>query len=175
MNKFINKSNFGSCCEIINSLDIYIKDFSDGQSKLVNNGDFDFQIRNELRKELSFLKIDKCVYDDSDNEKCDCAIADENLIFFIEIKELEEFGNHLKKNKKRRKAKSQLINTIINFKNLFPDINLINVFPVIALKPKIEDGYVSLITTKDQNSIDEFIEKCGCPNIFEGNYIEFKK
>lgn len=174
MNKYINKDNFKDCCHIIQDENIFIKDEVKGQSRLTTIEDFDFHIKNSKNKNISFLKIDKCVYNDSNEEKCDCAVADEDLIFFIEIKELGKFDNHIRKNKKRKKAKSQLIATINNFKVLFPEINLLKVHPIIALVPKLEAGYVSLISIKEQNVIDEFIEKCGCPNIFEGNYIEFK-
>lgn len=173
MNKYINTDNFTECCEIIKDENIFIKDIEGGQSRLVTSEDFDIHIKNSNNKNISFLKIDKCIYNDTDEEKCDCAVADEELIFFIEIKELENFDSHGKRNKKRKKAKSQLIATINNFKEMFPEIDLLNVHPIIALTPKLDTGYVSLITIKDQNTIDEFIEKCGCPNIFEGNYIEF--
>jgi len=174
MNYIINENNFSKCIEFVKDIDIYIKDFKNECSKIVDSSDFDFHIKNNFSTNLSFLKIDKCVYNDSDDEKCDFGFANEKVIFFVEIKELEDFGNHAKKNKKRKKAKSQLINSINSFKIKFPEMDLLNVFPVIALKPKIEEGYINLISTKDQSTIDEFIEKCGCPNIFEGNYIEFK-
>lgn len=174
MNNIINKINFKDCCEIINNEEIYIKDIKNNTCVISNKGDFHFNITNKNKKDISFLKIDKCVFNDGDGEKCDCAIADDELIFFIEIKELENFESHHKRSKKRKKAKDQLIETINIFKEKYLEIDLKKVFGVIALQPKIDDNYIKIITSKEQTVIDDFIEKCGCPNVFEGNYIEFK-
>lgn len=151
----------------------YIKDIKNKQCIISTETDFHLKILNRNNQNISFLKIDKCVFDDSDKEKCDCLVANEELIYFAEIKELENFDSHSKKSKKRKKAGDQLINTINNFKIIHPEIILKNVFAVIVLLPKLEDNYLKIISLKDQNVIDKFLEKCGCPNVFEGNQIEF--
>ena len=174
MNKVINKVNFKDCCEVINDEFIYIKDVQKSSCILSNSEDYHFNINNKNKIDISFLKIDKCLFDDGDDEKCDCAIANDDLIFFIEIKELENYDSHQKRNKKRRDAKDQLIATINVFKEKYFSLDLKKVFGVIALQPKLEENYIKIITSKEQNVIDDFIERCGCPNVFEGNYIEFK-
>lgn len=173
MNSIINLKNYPKCCEIITDDFFYIKDVEKSHCIISNENDFHLKILNPKKQNISFLKIDKCVFDDSDDEKCDCLVANEDLIYFTEIKELENFDSHSKKSKKRKKAGNQLINTINNFKINHPDILLRNVFAVIVLLPKLEDNYLKIISLKDQNVIDKFLETCGCPNVLEGNQIEF--
>lgn len=173
MNSIINQDSYPNCCEVISDDLIYIKDIKNKHCIISSENDYHLSILNPTNQNISFLKIDKCVYDDSDDEKCDCLVPNEDLIYFAEIKELENFDSHSKKSKKRRKAADQLINTINNFKIIHPEIVLKNVFAVIVLLPKLEDNYLKIISLKDQNVIDKFLEKCGSPNVFEGNQIEF--
>ncbi len=177
MNNIINKLNYPYCCEIINEVEFYIKDELNGQSNISNQNDYHIKVLNKKQQQISFLKIDKCVFNDGDSEKCDCAIANIDIIYFLEIKELELFDNsqksHTKKSKKRNEARDQLSNSIKSLKLVHPNMDLKKVIAVIALQPKIEDNYIKIITSKVQNVIDSFTESCGCPNIYEGNLIEF--
>jgi len=173
MNSIINQNSYPNCCKVIVDEFIYIKDIKNKQCIISTENDYHLNILNPKNQNISFLKIDKCVFDDSDAEKCDCLVANEDFIYFAEIKELENFDSHTRKSKKRKKAGDQLINTINNFKILHPEILLKNVFAVIVLLPKLEDNYLKIISLKDQTVIDKFLEKCGCPNVFEGNQIEF--
>jgi len=173
MNSIINPKSHSKCCEIITDDFIYIKDVKNSHCIISIENDYHLKILNPNNQNISFLKIDKCVFDDSDDEKCDCLVANKDLIYFAEIKELENFDSHVKKSKKRKKAGDQLINTINDFKVLHPEIILKNVIAVIVLLPKLEDNYLKIISLKDQNVIDKFLERCGCPNVFEGNQIEF--
>ena len=120
---------------------------------------------------IHFLKIDKCVFDDGHGKRCDCAVFNENESYFVEIKELEDFRSS-KRNKKRSEAKKQLIASINDFKAM-GTLDLTQVTAVIALVPSLTERIPTLIKTKDQGVIDDFLTKCGCPNIFEGNHIEF--
>lgn len=173
MNSIINQNSYPNCCEIVNEAIIYIKDIEKNQCVISSENDYHLKILNLKNQNISFLKIDNCVFNNSDDEKCDCLVANQDFIYFAEIKELENFDSHSRKSKKRKKAGDQLINTINNFKILHPDILLKNVFAVIVLLPKLEENYLKIISLKDQNVIDKFLERCGCPNVFEGNQIEF--
>lgn len=174
MNPIINKTNFEKCCEVISDEVFYIKDILNGCSEIVDDEEYHVIVTNRKAKDISFLKIDKCVFNDGDGKKCDFALADDEEIYFVEVKGLERFDSHSKKNKKRAEAKTQLIKTINIFKHNNPKLDLKHTFAVIALYPVLENSYSKIITSKDQIVIDKFVEECGCPNVFEGNQIEFK-
>jgi hypothetical protein len=174
MNNFVNTDNFPECCENVNEEKIFIKDIVNSQAILSDENNYHFVVVNKQKKDISFLKIDKCVFNDGDGKKCDFALADENHIFFIEVKGLEKFDDHLKKKNKRSEAKKQLIETIKFFKHKYPALDLKQVFAIVALYPVLDDSYIKIVTLKEQLVIDKFIDECGCPNISEGNYLEFK-
>ncbi len=178
MNDLINNINYPICCEIVEDVEFYIKDELNGQSIISNIDNYHLKVINKKKKKISFLKIDKCVFNDGDDDKCDCSIASKELIYFVEIKELELFNDskksHIKRNKKRNEAREQLSNTINKLKLIHTELDVKNVNAIIALQPKFEDNYIKIITSKVQNVIDSFVESCGCPNIYEGNLIEFK-
>lgn len=174
MDNIINKINYNDCCEVTSDVNIYIKDINNSSCIISNEDDYHVHVINKKNKDISFLKIDKCVYNDGDDKKCDFAVADDDIAYFVEVKELENFDSHSKRNSKRKEAKRQLINTIKLFIDKYPEIDTLKISAVIALLPKLEEGYISVINIKTQTVIDEFIEKCGCPNIYEGNQIEFK-
>ena len=174
MNNIVNSINYPSCCEVISENEFYIKDVKNGKCEKTSILDYHLKISNFNNKTIVFLKIDKCVYDDGDSKKCDCVLADESIIYFVEIKEIEKFDDHFKKKNARSEAKKQLINTINLFKEKYSILDMKNVNAVIALQPKLEDNYINIITLKKQNVIDSFMESCGTPFIYEGNHIKFK-
>jgi hypothetical protein len=177
MNSIINKVNYPNCCAYIEDEIFFIKDEPNGESAISNKDDYHLKVLNRKKQKISFFKIDKCVFNDGDDNKCDCSLANEELIYFVEIKELEFFDDsqksHNKKSKKRIEAREQLSDTINNLKLVHTELDLKKVYAIIALQPKLEDNYIKIITSKVQNVIDSFIESCGCPNIYEGNVIEF--
>ncbi len=72
-----------------------------------------FQVLNPSQKEIHFLAIDKCIFFDSDDlKKCDAAVFDTNLFYFIEIKIVSK----PQRNKARKTAIKQLFSTIVKFK-----------------------------------------------------------
>lgn len=177
MNSLINPNIFSKCCSVHTDSFIYIKDVKNSCCILSDEFDFHIVVENQLEKEISFLRIDKCVFNDGDKSKCDLTLADDEKIYFIEIKELET--NNLinekqnKRKNKRKEAKEQLAATINEFKKSKGLKNLKNVIAIIALIPKFDANYSKIISTKEQGVIDDFLEQCGCPNIYEGNLIEF--
>lgn len=71
-----------------------------------------FLVKNGSRKTINFLAIDKCVFGDNAETHCDCALFDENVFCFIEIKDA---GKRTRK-EHRRKAYQQLKSTILVFR-----------------------------------------------------------
>jgi hypothetical protein len=177
MNDLINPIAFSNCCTVHTDSLMYIKDVKNSCCILSDKSDFHIVVENKSEKEVSFLRVDKCVFNDGDDSKCDLTLADDNKIFFIEIKEIETDNlnnvKHTKRNKKRKEAKDQLASTINEFKKTKGLKKLTNVNAIIALVPKLDFNYSNIISTKKQSVIDDFLEQCGCPNIYEGNLIEF--
>jgi hypothetical protein len=171
MNNIININNYPNCCQMM-STDFHVKDVNNGSCEIGNQNNYDVSINHSI-EDIAFLKIDKCVFNDGDDKKCDFALAIEKRICFVEIKSIEVFEKHQKRNKARKEAKMQLINTINTFKTIHKEINLLKTEAIISLVPKFEENYTKIISIKDQTVIDEFIEKCGCPNVYEGNVINF--
>lgn len=169
-------SQYSSCVEKVSDNIFYIKDLRNEPCTFSSSSDYHLIINNPRNENISFIKIDKCIFKDSDGKKCDCAVCSSEKLIFIEIKELENVvdlnqkKDHSKRKTIRKEAKKQLANTINEFKkNGLNDLK--NTFAVITLIPKLQDNYSKLIGIKDQNTIEEFMLKTGCPNLFEGNVI----
>lgn len=177
MENIFNSVNFNACISDFTDEIIYIKDQENGCCEISNKDDFDIVVKNINNVKFSFLKIDKCVYNDNDGtgRKCDLSINNSLSIFFIEIKSIntENFSKKPKTNSKKDDALDQLIQTINKFKLKFPDLDLKNVHAVIALKPKI-NIYSQPIQTTQQIRINELLLKSGTPNLYVGNTISFK-
>lgn len=161
------------CLTLVNETPFYIKDQESGSCELSTADNWDLKVENKTKNPVHFFKIDKCVFNDGHGKRCDCAVFNENESYFVEIKELENFDSTRKRKERRSAAKKQLIASINDFKG-FGLRNLSKVTAVIALSPALETKIPTLITTRDQATIDEFLTQCGCPNLVQGNYIEFK-
>lgn len=169
-------SNFGldsNCLETMTVSPSFIKDKESGCCEQSTSNDWDVKVEFDLNESVQFLKIDKCVYGDGHGKRCDCVVYNEDKSYFVEIKELEDFGSHDKRKGKRKDAKKQLIATINDFKTM-GTMDLTKVTAVITLIPSLTERVPILIQTKDQEVIDDFLTKCGCPNIYEGNHIVFR-
>ena len=97
------------CLEFLN--EEYFEIIDDGDKKayiIKENGQF--KVSNPAKKEIGFLAIDECLFDSSDSSRADCAVFDEKVIAFIELKHCKpkKISTH------RRKAKTQLA-AIIDF------------------------------------------------------------
>ena len=173
MEELFNTKIFPLCCELTDNKEFYIKD--NGCCSIVeSNVDSHVIIKNPKEEEITFLKIDQCILHEADGEKCDCSVSNSTKIYFIEIKEIHFTNNSSKRRNKRRKARSQLANTINYFKSKYgPKLNLRNVHGIISLIPKMEVNFTQPIMIKDQVTISNFLIECGCPNINEGNEISF--
>ena len=72
-----------------------------------------FTVVNPQNKDIHFLAIDACLFDEKDEPRCDFAIFDDTVFCFVEIKDI--------KGRQRRNARinaqKQLSNTIKQFLN----------------------------------------------------------
>lgn len=172
MNTVINIENYPDCCQMVSDAPFWVKDKKHETAVICDNTDYDVEVRH-AENEVAFLPIDGCVYPSGGSEKrCDFAVAGKNQTFFVEVKEIERFDDHKKKNAKRVEAKEQLSQTINFFKAEHIDLDLKKTVAFIALLPKLKDEPRGIIQTKQGANIDKFLEMCGCPNIYEGNLIE---
>jgi hypothetical protein len=160
------------CSEKVSDQLIYVKDFFGGTSEISDESEAHVIVNNSNSKEVTFLKIDKCVFGDGDRvKKSDFGLFTVNHSYFVEIKEIQS-DSHDSRKKKRKEATLQLIETINSFKQQFGLTDLKKTTAVIALIPTFESDYRKIISSREQGVINEFMTKCGCPNIKEGNYIE---
>lgn len=91
----------------------WIYDCDDEYRCYVKTDEDQFCVINESENNIYFLAIDKCMFSDTDQfEKCDCAVFNDEVFAFIEIKKSKKRT----KSQNKKKAKSQLISTINVFK-----------------------------------------------------------
>lgn len=168
------------CGTSVSSEFFYIKDIKGSTCELTNESDFHIKIDNKRKINLTFLKIDKCFFKDSDRfKKCDCAVFSNEKSYFIEIKEVENIkvldsksrNFSLKRKNLRKEATKQLIETINQFKKLGLN-DLRNTNAIISIVPLTLNNYTSPISIRDQTVIADFMSKTGCPNLFLGNEFE---
>lgn len=168
---FSSNNTLIGCSEKVSDQWIYVKDVFGGTSEISAEAEAHVIVNNSDSKEVTFLKIDKCVYGDGDRvKKSDFGLFTVDHSYFVEIKEIQS-DNHSSRKKKRKEATLQLIETINSFKQLgLADLK--RTTAVIALIPTFESDFRKIISSREQGVINEFMTKCGCPNIKEGNYIE---
>ncbi|MBX7204974.1 MAG: hypothetical protein K1X81_06085 [Bacteroidia bacterium] len=106
-----------SCLQNTNESIFYIQDHpTHGRSFItipINLNDYPyFTVNNPDQKDINFLSIDQCIYlTPQDGPRCDCALFDNTVFHFIEIKR----GGPPKTSDRRRDAIDQLKVTIMNF------------------------------------------------------------
>ena len=105
-----NKIN--NCLEIISKKHFFIDDDIKNNPAYLKDTNGQFEVINNTNKDINFLKIDDCIYTSKDNTRCDCAIFDEKVFCFVELKTCKRtaWKPH------REKSQKQLENTINNFK-----------------------------------------------------------
>ena len=109
------------CLEFLNEEYFEIIDDDEDKKAYIIKENGQFKVLNRARKEIGFIAIDECLFDSSDGSRADCAVFDEKVVAFIELKHCKpkKISTH------RRKAKTQLA-AIINFfkKNITLDRKL---------------------------------------------------
>jgi len=107
--KVIN--NFGECLESVEEKHFFIQDGSNQKPAFIVKEKGEFEVINNTRDSINFLKIDSCVYNSDDTKRCDCALYSLDTFCFIELK------NSKRTNWKSHRitAENQLKATIIDF------------------------------------------------------------
>lgn len=125
-----------------------------------------FQVLNPSQKEIHFLAIDKCIFFDSDNlKKCDAAVFDTNIFYFIEIKNIHKLA---RRSEARKNAKEQLLSTIKIFKERI-DFSAYSLLAVYSLTDSNTKPYPAK-TASQLNTEIRFIDLD--TTLLEGNQIE---
>ena len=106
-------NNIDDCLEVELSEHFFIQDNDDKNPAFINYDFGQFEVINKIHKDIHFLKIDDCIYKSNDSSRCDCAVFDDKVFCFIELKTCK-----IKSQKYNRvKADKQLKQTIMKFKN----------------------------------------------------------
>jgi len=107
------QSKIATCLETISKKHFFIADDIEQKPAFIKDTNGQFEVINHTKKDINFLKIDDCIYTSKDDSRCDCAIFDDKIFCFVELKTCKRtaWKTH------REKSKKQLENTILNFKN----------------------------------------------------------
>jgi len=165
-----------SCHEIHNTT-FYIRDVDNSKCEAVQNpNDATCCVENSNTDDIDFICIDKCVINNETIKKCDCAVIKNNVIWFIELKEVSFSGNRRldsqKRKNGRKKAVKQLASTINDFKSKGVDLSNYLVAGLICFPPYInESNPITIPTASAQVQLLEYINLCGYSDLFEGNHI----
>jgi len=145
-------NNFDICTERIVEKCFYIEDGDNQKPAEINYINGEFKVVNNANSPMNFLKIDSCIYDSTDDTRCDCAIYNHNTFCFIELKCIRPS----KFTKNRKKAESQLEATIVDllrnrtleaYVSLNCQIKIDDIFEPITQKPKNSEKEAHFIET----------------------------
>lgn len=100
------------CVEEPRSYPVYIRDPNPGKCIIVANAaTAHFTAKNPAGKDITFIAIDQCIWDHtSGHRKCDFAITDASIFYFVEIKDTSNTTS-----KHKNKAVTQLEESIKRF------------------------------------------------------------
>lgn len=150
-------TNIDNCLEVISHNKFFILDDTENKPAYINYEKGQFMIIKKIDNEISFLKIDNCLKFENDDQKCDCAVFDNNTFCFIELKTMTSDKTPIK-NKRRKKAESQLKNTINNFENneIIKDKNL---EAYVSITCKVNDELTKVTNISNKEMQVEFLEE----------------
>ena len=152
-----------SCIETLRDKEFEIYDCEEEKRCYIATEYGQFKVINSLKKEITFLAIDKCLFFDSDKfKKCDCVVFDKDTICFVEIKACK--FKQRKSNKKT--AIGQLKSTIKIFRKEFNIEKKIEAFLCIGMNPQNPPK------TSTSDKILEFEEELDT-QLFDGCQKEF--
>ncbi len=121
------------CIQNISKTHFFISDDTENKPAFITDKLAQFEVKNNTKKNISFLQIDECVYRSKVISRCDCAIYSGDTFCFVELKTCKPKN----KQKNRQTAQKQLKQTILNFQNH------------TILKSKKLEAYVSLTCKKE--------------------------
>ena len=134
------KANFvkcvsNNCSETRNDTIIKIIETHNSKCIIDNNSTLEnFLVINNSKKDINFVAIDKCVFDDNAHKKCDFILFDNSEFSFVEIKDTDN-AKISNRTKHMRKAYDQLEEVIIRFKAVL-DFNGYNLEAIIAFRDR---------------------------------------
>lgn len=107
--KVIN--NFEICTQSVHQQHFSIQDGDDVKPAFLVEKNGEFEVLNNTKSPIHFLKIDSCISNSNDSKRCDCAIYNDDTFCFIELKNSKRtnWKSH------RKSAEEQLEATILNF------------------------------------------------------------
>lgn len=117
-------------------------------------------------KEVFFLAIDHCIFFDFNEKKCDCAVFDNKVFCFIEIKKA---ASKARRSTRKKEAVKQLRTTIILFKEKISGL------PQYSLEALLCIGYNRSFPKTPSTKLSivkEFTDKYNV-ELLEGNELRF--
>mgnify|MGYP003438899324 FL=1 len=132
---------------------------------MTKNDVHQLKVSNQLRKNIIFVKIDKCLFHELKNEKkCDCILFDNSIVNFVEIKSTNKKG----RSNARATAVLQLESTIKLL--TFNEIEYSNLTKKAVICFKNDNQYPIKASQKSQQAIFKIKYNV---NLVEGNLISF--
>lgn len=141
-----------------------------GKCYLIENSEEGIlKISNLSRKVIFLLAIDGCIFSSIDEKRCDCALFNDEVFYFIEIKDSTKASQ---RSNSRKEAVLQLKATLREFLNRldfkhYQQNQLLNALICFRFQKR----YPAQVTTSKQNEVDfwdNFYAK-----LYEGNEVEF--
>jgi hypothetical protein len=181
MTKEFFQANLGSCkfqqrctCKIKDSYEcitleeFYIFDEEDNTTPskiVVKNEYFQLSVKNSTKSEVTFVKIDKCLFpEEKGKKKCDCILFNENAFFLVEIKNSKPDG----RSSARKKAIGQLEATIEQL--YLKEINVSELSAKAVICFKADNPYPIRTSQKSKQAVFQIKYNV---HLLEGNLIEF--
>lgn len=79
-------SKITDCTQSLSKNYFFIRDDKQNKPSYIEFDNGQFEVINHTQKEIFFLQIDDCLYGSQDATRCDCAIYNDDVFCFIELK-----------------------------------------------------------------------------------------
>lgn len=157
----------GDCLAVDKRSKFHIYDSNDDPRRcFVSQNETDeihFTAINANNKNVQFLAIDKCIFDDQGPSRCDFALFTDLDFCFVEIKDVKMRGRQ----KARIRAKNQLLNTIEEFIQRGVGFDTVDLNAIICFVER--DLYPSR-SAQYNDTILEFEERFGSKFLITNNF-----
>ena len=140
-----------NCTNNISDTHFLIQDDIENQPAYIKYDQGQFEVKNNTKKDIGFLQIDDCIYTSKDKSRCDCAVYDDKVFCFIELKTCKI----LSQKANRKKADAQLRFTIEQFRSdgIIHDQTL---EAYACLTCNYDGKFTKITNARNQNTIVEF-------------------
>lgn len=153
-------------CLVQESSDVFFIVDTIGKTILCKEFDTDdgcFKVENKNQRIVNFLCIDHCLLFDSDEMRCDCALFDDEVFRFIELKK----SSTKTKPKRKAHALEQLKRTITLFYEKLPIQNhRLEAYMCIGFRRPIPR-----VTASSQFNVKDFIDNYHGTRLYEASLI----